>query len=198
MKKILLVLCFTLIFGATFMPAMAGDDWLMPHVKIKLKNQLKTSSVIVYKDGFTQVFTEDGIVPFVKYLETNNFDDAHVFAKRIGLAEAYLCAYGDAERVYADVITNSAVAVLSKNDIKYEAKKIVPDTKNDFDTEVQKAQSNAHAYGLIYKKLYPDTNVIYFASDNDDTNYAQMHNQWHPEAQTTASPASKTKYIDVD
>ena len=157
----------------------------------------------MYKDKYTQTYQETGLIPILLHLDSNkNFEDAHVFDKIVGVSDAYLYAYGDAEKVYADVISQQAINILRRYGVKYEADKVVKFIKDNqgnvspYDEIVSEAKTPAHAYGLIYKKTYPDVDIVYFSSDDDERGMVEMHNIWQPNA--TSAKNSLKKYIDID
>ena len=130
-------------------------------------NKLNTSSLVVYKDGNTHEFAQSGIEPLLIYLDDSDFKGAQVFYRIVGRAAAYLYVYGNADYVYADTISKPAIEILKKNKIKYEANNIVEEIQNKDKTDMcpfekltQNAESPAQAYGLIYKKMHPDTSVV--------------------------------------
>ena len=206
MRKFVFLFIGLFLIGCVAAPQVRADeDWLMPHTKSKLKKQLKNSTLVVYKNKHTQTYQEKGLTPLLLYLDSNkDFEDAHVFDKIVGVSDAYLYAYGDVEKVYADVMSKQAVDILHKYDIRYEADKIVPFIKDNqgnaspYDEIVNHAQTPAHAYGLIYKKTYPDVGVVYYSSDDDERGMVEMHKMWHPDACSTQIQNSLKKYIDID
>lgn len=172
MKKILKFLLCVLGLFLLILPASAGEQKLSKEDKAMLINKLNTSSLVVYKDGNTLEFSQSGIEPLLIYLEDNDFKGARVFDRIVGRAAAYLYVYGNADYVNADTISKPAIEILKKNKIKYETKNIVDEILNKDKTDLcpfekltQNAESPAQAYGLIYKKMHPDTAVVYFTPD---------------------------------
>ena len=173
MKKFLgLMLLAGLIFMFTAVQGYCGEDTLSKATKAKLIKELESVSLVIYKDGQTTTSTEHGLTPLVSYLENDDFDDTFVFDKTVGRAAAYLYVYGDADYVYADTISKPAIEILKKNNIKYEYKKAVNEIKNKDNTDIcpfekltKNAKNATQAYGLIYKKLHPETAIVYFTDD---------------------------------
>lgn len=153
-------------------PACAKENKLPAKTKSMLINKLKDSSLVIYKDNQVQTFTQHGIIPLLVYLDNNNFKGSYAFDKTVGRAAAYLYVYGDAEYVYADVMSKPAIEILKQHNIKYEAQKVVKEIQNKdktglcpFEELTKNATSPAQAYGMIYKKIHPDTAVVYFTPE---------------------------------
>lgn len=171
MKNIIKICLLFLILLVPFivLPAYSKEEGIPKDTKAMLIEKLNTASLVVYKDNEIKTYTEHNLDPLLMYLEEDNFDDTYIFDKTIGRAAAYLYVYGDADYVYADTMSKPAVEILKKNNIKYEYKHLVNEIKNKDNTglcpfeELTKNALNAtQAYGLIYKKMHPDTAVVYF------------------------------------
>lgn len=153
-------------------PAFCKENKLPNKTKSMLINKLKDVSLVIYKDNQVQTYSEHGIVPLLLYLDNNNFKGTYAFDKTVGRAAAYLYVYGDAQYVYADVMSKPAIEILKQYNVKYEAKKVVAEIQNKdktglcpFEELTKNATSPAQAYGLIYKKIHPDTAIVYFTPD---------------------------------
>ena len=146
----------------------------MPDISEARKNDLKNKidtgvSLIIYKDNDLAVYNEHNLEPLLNYLDSGNFKNSMAFDKTVGRAAAYLYVYGGAEYVYAQTISKPAIKILEKNNVKYEAKYIVQEIKNKENTDIcpfekltKNAKNPTQAYGLIYKKTYPNTSIVYF------------------------------------
>ena len=153
-------------------PAFCKDNKLPNKTKSMLINKLKDSSLVIYKDNQVQTYTEHGLMPLLLYLDDNNFKGAYAFDKTVGRAAAYLYVYGDAQYVYADVMSKPAIEIFKQYNIKYDAKKVVTEIQNKdktglcpFEELTKNATGPAQAYGLIYKKIHPDTAIVYFTPE---------------------------------
>lgn len=182
MKRFLkFLLC---ILGIFFIisPVLAAEHKFSKETKAMLINKLNNSSLVVYKNGDTQEFIERGLEPLLIYLDKDDFKGTKIFDRTVGRAAAYLYVYGNAEYVYADTISKPAIEILKKNNIKYEAKNVVDEIQNKDKTDLcpfekltKDVQSPAQAYGLIYKKMHPDTAVVYFTSDITSENLVRIY-----------------------
>ena len=170
LKITLLSLMGILLFCA---PVLCKESKLSTKTKSKLIDKLNTESLVIYS-GNDQIktYSQHGLVPLLLYLENDDFKDSFAFDKTVGRAAAYLYAYGHAKYVYADTISKPAIEILKKNNVKYEAKHVVNEIQNrtktglcPFEDLTKNATSPAQAYGLIYKKVYPDTAIVYYTSD---------------------------------
>ena len=163
-------------------PAFCKENKLPNKTKSMLINKLKDVSLVIYKDNQVQTYSEHGIVPLLLYLDNNNFKGTYAFDKTVGRAAAYLYVYGDAQYVYADVMSKPAIEILKQHNVKYEAKKVVAEIQNKdktglcpFEELTQNATSPAQAYGLIYKKIHPDTAIVYFTPDIKSENVVEIY-----------------------
>ena len=171
MKKLFKCVIISIVnFVFVILPVFSSENQLPEEKKTMLIEKLKTASLVIYKDGEITTYTEHNLVPVIKYLDTNdNFKGAFVFDKTVGRAAAYLYVYGNADYVYADTISKPAKKILKKNKIKFEYKKAVSEIKNKDNTDLcpfekltKNAINSSQAYGLIYKKTYPDSAIVYF------------------------------------
>ena len=172
MKKFFKLFIFAFLVMLIAMPAFCAQKKISEDIKSMLINKLDDSSLVIYKDNQTKTYKEHGLEPLLIYLEENNFKDSYVFDKIVGRAAALLYVYGDADYVYADKISKPAIEILKKNHIKYEAKNVVEEIQNKSKTglcpfeELTKNIINpVQAYGLIYKKVHPDTSIVYFTPE---------------------------------
>ena len=163
-------------------PAFCKENKLPNKTKSMLINKLKDVSLVIYKDNQVQTYSEHGIVPLLLYLDNNNFKGTYAFDKTVGRAAAYLYVYGDAQYVYADVMSKPAIEILKQHNVKYEAKKVVAEIQNKdktglcpFEELTKNATSPAQAYGLIYKKIHPDTAIVYFTPDIKSENVVEIY-----------------------
>ncbi len=168
MKKFLL----GILGGVMMSLPVFSQNGLPDDKKQELIGKLNDASLVVYKNDEIKTFTEHGLAPLLMYLEDCNFKDTYVFDRTVGRAAAFLYVYGDADYVYADTISKPAIEILKENKITYEAKNVVDEIQNKDKTDLcpfekltKNATSPAQAYGLIYKKLHPDTAVVYFTPD---------------------------------
>lgn len=172
MKKFFKLFIFAFLVMLIAMPAFCAQKKISEDIKSMLINKLDDSSLVIYKDNQTKTYKEHGLEPLLIYLEESNFKDSYVFDKTVGRAAALLYVYGDADYVYADTISKPAIEILKKNHIKYEAKNVVEEIQNKSKTglcpfeELTKNITNpVQAYGLIYKKVHPDTSIVYFTPE---------------------------------
>ena len=140
-------------------PAFCKENKLPNKTKSMLINKLKDVSLVIYKDNQVQTYSEHGIVPLLLYLDNNNFKGTYAFDKTVGRAAAYLYVYGDAQYVYADVMSKPAIEILKQHNVKYEAKKVVAEIQNKdktglcpFEELTKNATSPAQSYGCFTKK----------------------------------------------
>ena len=165
------------------LPAYSKTEKLSKETKTMLIEKLKTSTLVVYnKDGETETFEERGLLPPLNYLDKDNFKGKYIFDRTVGRAAAYLYVYGDAEYVYANKMSKPAKEILKKNHIKFEAKKTVDEIQNKsntglcpFEELTKNAENTTQAYGMIYKKMHPDTAVVYFTPDITSDNLVEMY-----------------------
>ncbi len=183
MKRILkLLLLFIATSVFVFSPAYAWGSKISGETKNMLKEQLKDSSLVVYKNNETETFNEKGVEPLLNYLDKSDFKGAYMFDRVVGRAAAYLYVYGEADYVYAATISKPAIEILKKNHIKYEAENVVDEIQNSSKTglcpfeELTKDALNAtQAYGLIYKKVHPQKAVVYFTPEITSGKLVEMY-----------------------
>ncbi len=183
MKKILktLILLCSFIF-CIFSPAFAKQTDLPDNIKEMLIKQLETATLVIYKDKGIKTYNEHNLDPLLIYLEDNNFEGTYIFDKVVGRAAAYLYVYGGADYVYANTISKPAIEILKKNHIKYEAKNIVKEIQNKtnsglcpFEELTKNAVNATEAYGLIYKKMHPDTSIVYFTPEITSSGLVEIY-----------------------
>lgn len=183
MKKFLkLAVLGIAAFMFMILPAYSKTEKLSKETKSMLIEKLNSSSLVVYKDGETTAFDGRGLVPLVNYLDKSDFKGAYVFDKVVGRAAAYLYVYGNADYVYADTISKPAKEILKEHKIKFDSAKTVDEIQNKsktglcpFEELTKNAENPAQAYGLIYKKLHPDTAVVYFTPEITSENLVEMY-----------------------
>ena len=183
MKRILkLLLLFIAASVLVFSPAYAWGSKISGETKNMLKERLKDSSLVVYKNNETETFNEKGVEPLLNYLDKSDFKGAYMFDRVVGRAAAYLYVYGEADYVYAATISKPAIEILKKNHIKYEAENVVDEIQNQSKTglcpfeELTKDALNAtQAYGLIYKKVHPEKAVVYFTPEITSGKLVEMY-----------------------
>lgn len=163
-------------------PVLAGEHKLSKEAENMLIDKLNNSSLVVYKDGNVQEFQQPGVEPILIYLEDKDFKGTQVFDRVVGRAAAFLYVYGDADYVYANTISKQAIEIFKKNNIKYEAKNIVDEIQNKDKTDLcpfekltKNVENPAQAYGLIYKKMHPDTAIVYFTPDITSDNLVRIY-----------------------
>lgn len=163
-------------------PVLAGEHKLSKEAENMLIDKLNNSSLVVYKDGNVQEFQQPGVEPILIYLEDKDFKGTQVFDRVVGRAAAFLYVYGDADYVYANTISKPAIEIFKKNNIKYEAKNIVDEIQNKDKTDLcpfekltKNVENPAQAYGLIYKKVHPDTAIVYFTPDITSDNLVRIY-----------------------
>ena len=161
----------------------ADSEQLQKDTRDMLIKKLDTASLVVYKDNQIKTYTEPGLAPLINYLENDDFKGAYVFDRVIGRAAANLYVYGSAKYVYADTISKPAIDILKKNNIKYEAKNITDEIQNKSKTglcpfeELTKDVSDPNqAYGLIYKKMHPDSAIVYFTPEITSSALVDIYN----------------------
>lgn len=116
---------FTVILSSAFAYAgMAKED-----IDI-LREQLSEHSLVVIRDGKTEVYDGRGIKPLVDYVRYKDFEKAYAGDKVIGKASALLFVYGGAKYVYTPLISKPAVEVFKKHSVKYSADRVVDNIKN--------------------------------------------------------------------
>ena len=118
------VLCAVVLFSSFAYAGMGKED-----IDI-LREQLSEHSLVVIKEGKTEVYNGRGIKPLVDYVRDKNFEDAYAGDKVIGKAAALLFVYGGAKYVYTPLISKPAVEVFKKHHVKYRADKVVDNIKN--------------------------------------------------------------------
>lgn len=183
MKKFLkLAVLGIAAFMFMILPAYSKTEKLSKETKSMLIEKLNSSSLVVYKDGETAAFDGRGLVPLVNYLDKSDFKGAYVFDKVVGRAAAYLYVYGNADYVYADTISKPAKEILKEHKIKFDSAKTVDEIQNKsktglcpFEELTKNAENPAQAYGMIYKKLHPDTAVVYFTPEITSENLVEMY-----------------------
>ncbi|MCC8087966.1 MAG: DUF1893 domain-containing protein [Rikenellaceae bacterium] len=98
------------------------------------KNHLKNYgySLVVVKDGVELVSKERGIMPLLKICEKNQdiLEGAVLADKVIGKAAAFIICKTKLKEVYAEVMSESAVQVLSQAGIKYGYGRLVSEIMN--------------------------------------------------------------------
>lgn len=163
-------------------PVLAGEHKLSKEAENMLIDKLNNSSLVVYKDGNVQEFQQPGVEPILIYLEDKDFKGTQVFDRVVGRAAAFLYVYGNADYVYANTISKPAIEIFKKNNIKYEAKNIVDEIQNKDKTDLcpfekltKNVENPAQAYGLIYKKVHPDTAIVYFTPDITSDNLVRIY-----------------------
>lgn len=173
-----------LILTISFLGALPNySAELKDSLKQSLIKQLETNSLIVYtENGEIVKSREHGLVPLLDYINDKNFKDTYVFDKTIGKAAALLYAYADADYVYAKTISLPAIKILNEYNIKYEAQNIVEDIPNKertgvcpFEILVRETNNPSKAYGMIHKKIYPETSVVYFTHNISPEMLVEMY-----------------------
>lgn len=109
----------------------------MNEFTIKAKEKLKeTDSTLVFFNGddlFT--YNERGVKTLLSFVDSGkSFSGFSVADKVVGKAAAYLYVLLGVDELYADVISESALSVLEKNDIKVFFGIVVERIKNRTDT----------------------------------------------------------------
>ncbi len=156
---------------------------LPKEIKTELIKKLDTNSLVVYtKDKEIITSQEHGLIPLIKYMEKNSFSGTYAFDKTVGKAAAMLYVYADADYIYAKTISKSAIKVLKKNKIDYEAEKVIDEIPNKTNTDicpfeklVKDVENPTQAYGMIYKKINPETSVVYFTPNITSDNLVEMY-----------------------
>ena len=184
MKKFLkLAVLGIMAFMFMILPAYSKTEKLSKETKSMLIEKLKTSTLVVYnKDGETETFEERGLLPPLNYLDKDNFKGKYIFDRTVGRAAAYLYVYGDAEYVYANKMSKPAKEILKQHHIKFEAAKTVDEIQNKsntglcpFEELTKNAENASQAYGMIYKKMHPDTAIVYFTPEITSDNLVEMY-----------------------
>ena len=118
------VLCAVVLFSSFAYAGIAKED-----IEILIE-QLSEHSLVVIRDGKTEVYNGRGIKPLVDYGRNKYFEGAYAGDKVIGKAAALLFVYGGAKYVYTPLISKPAVEVFKKHHVKYRADKVVDNIKN--------------------------------------------------------------------
>ncbi len=163
--------------------AFAYSAELQAEIKQDLINKLNTNSLVVYtQDKNIITSQEHDLSPLLNYIENNSFKNAYAFDKTVGRAAALLYAYGNADYVYAKTISKPAIKILKKNGIQYEAENVINEIPNKSNTDicpfeklVKNIDNPTQAYGMIYKKMNPDTSVVYFTHNITPDNLVKMY-----------------------
>ncbi len=105
----------------------------------KIKNILlekNASLVVLYKDGEIKEYYQDRIKDIKEILmqDKSQLKDTIVADKVIGKVAASILAVAGVKEIYADIISEFAIPVLEKNNIKYEFKNKVEYIKNKDNT----------------------------------------------------------------
>ena len=92
-----------------------------------VKNRLyetKASIVVLYKDGTCKEYYNRRIIDIKAILTENQnaLKDAIIADKVIGKLAASILTYAGVKEIYADTISNYAIPVLEKNNVKFEYK----------------------------------------------------------------------------
>ena len=112
--------------------------------------------------GKTEVFSFDrGVKPLVKWLkEESGFEGFSAADKVVGKATAFLYTLLKVKAIYANVISESALAVLKNYGIYTEYSELVPNIINrqkdgicPFESAVLETENNETAYRLIVEKM---------------------------------------------
>jgi len=178
MNKILKLVVLFLILTITSAQSYALDKVQ----KKELIQQLEQYSLIISKDNKIATSTEHDLKPLLNNLDTSSLENAYAFDKTVGRAAAWLYVYGNTKYVYADTISEPAIKILKKHNIKYEYKNLIAEIPNRDKTDIcpfEKLTKNINnsttAYGLIYAKTYPDTSVVYFTPDITKKNLVKIY-----------------------
>lgn len=105
----------------------------------KIKNILlekNASLVVLYKDGEIKEYYQDRIKDIKEILmqDKSQLKDTIVADKVIGKVAASILVVAGVKEIYADIISEFAIPVLEKNNIKYEFKNKVEYIKNKDNT----------------------------------------------------------------
>lgn len=176
-RCVFLALC-TVAFNFSLAYAELADN-----IKQDLIKKLDTNSLVVYtQNEETIISNEHDLSPLLNYIKNNSFDGTYVFDKTVGHAAALLYAYGEADYVYAKTISEPAIQIFKKHKIKFEAENIVPEIPNKANTDicpfeklVKNVDNPTQAYGVIYKKMNPETSIVYFTPDITSENLVKMY-----------------------
>lgn len=178
LKKLFLTsVLFTLNVSFAFCVEISDE------IKQNLIKELNSNSLVVYtQDKSVLTSKEHGLIPLMNYIEKNSFNNTCAFDKIVGKAAALLYVYGDADYVYAKTISKPAIEVFKKYNIKYEAENVIDEIQNRTNTDIcpfekliQNIDNPTQAYGMIYKKTYPETSVVYFTSDITSENLIKLY-----------------------
>lgn len=177
-KRILLSLSILLINIQVVFSAELPQE-----IKAELIKKLDTNSLVVYTED-KEIITsqEHGLIPLLNYIENNSFKNTYAFDKTVGKAAAMLYVYADADYVYAKTISKPAIKVLKKHKINYEAENIINEIPNSSNTDicpfeklVKNINNPTQAYGAIYKKINPNTPVVYFTPNITSNELVKMY-----------------------
>ena len=82
--------------------------------------------VIAGLDGAIRTYDGRGLQPLFEALSEGGVKDAYVYDKVTGRASSLLLAYGGAKELHTGMLSQEAIAILEKYNIKYTASKTVP------------------------------------------------------------------------
>ena len=82
--------------------------------------------VVALPSGRISVYDGNGLQPMFDALTGNGVKDAYVYDKVTGRASALLLAYGGAKELHTGMISQEALPILKKYNIKYTAHLTVP------------------------------------------------------------------------
>ena len=119
-----------------FLFSNSGEAFALKPSDKKAEKLLQKHSLVIYKNHKIKYCEGRGIKPLLDYLENDDFSGAFVADKRIGKASALLLAYGKAKEVYTPLISQSAIKVFEKYNIKYSASKTIDFMMNHANTDL--------------------------------------------------------------
>ncbi len=97
------------------------------------------SSIVIVKNGVLLTKKSgNGIRPLLDTIQElkKEMNGSIIGDKILGKASALLCIYGKVKGVYSPQSTESAISLLSREDIIYETDKIIPYVKNKYGDDI--------------------------------------------------------------
>ena len=91
----------------------------------ELKNNLKTHSIVIYKDKKIKNYNNKNIL--FELVKNNNLKNVYIADKTISKTDAFLYIKGEVKCIYAPTISKSAISILDQYKIEYKVDEIIND-----------------------------------------------------------------------
>lgn len=121
--------CFLLACGALLMACAASAPQTAVSADVQKRVQELSPQhalVVALPDGQIRTYDGRGLQPLFDALADNGVKDAYVYDKVTGRASSLLLAYGGAKELHTGLLSQEAIPILEKYNIKYTAQKTVP------------------------------------------------------------------------